>query len=134
MNRHERRAKESAFKKQVKQVIKSDNWGEWEDFNSQAFKDRFKKGEKFYQNLLYSVQVFNDNGQVVAGIRRHDQSSSVPWSHKQRIKNELFGKESLFVECFPPVSTLIDEANIFWIWEMVSDENVFNLREAIGKK
>lgn len=131
MNRKERRAKESAFKKQIKEVVKTGDWGEWED---KSVDFRQKKGGNacgFHANNIYSVQIYNDGGQVVAGIRRHDQSSNIPWSDKQRIKNEIFGKESFFIECFPPDSKLIDQANLFWIWEMRHDESTFNLREAI---
>lgn len=134
MNRHERRAKQSVFNKQIKQVLKSDDWGDWSLEHTSAFIAKFKNATAFWSNKIYSVQVYNDNGQLVAGIRRHDQSSDIPWSHKQRIKNEVFGEEKLFVECFPPKSELVDQANMFWIWEMVADDNVFNLKEAIQKK
>lgn len=134
MNRHERRAKQSAFKKQVKKVIKSDEWGSWSDVHSNVFAHKFENGVKFFNNDIYSVQIFNDNGQIVAGIRRHDESSNIPWSHKQRIKNELFGTESTFVEVFPPASELVDQANLFWLWEMRHDANVFNLKNAIKKR
>ena len=132
MNRAERRAKESAFKKQIKDVIKTGDWGRWED-KSIDFREKKKNAHAFYANYIYSVQVYNDDGQIVAGIRRHDQSVNVPWADKQRIKNEIFGEEKLFIECFPPEKELIDQANLFWIWEMVSDKNCFDLKKALSK-
>lgn len=132
MNRQERRAKQSAFKKQVKDVLKSRAWGDWED-KSLEFRQKRQsdKAFGFYANDIYSVQVYKDNGQIVMGIRRHDQSSNISWADKQRIKNELLGKESFFVECFPPCSELIDQANLFWLWEMKFDKNCFDLMSAI---
>ncbi|GAB1376851.1 hypothetical protein MASR1M48_17030 [Lactococcus petauri] len=135
MNRKERRAKESLFKKQIKEIVKTNDWGEWKDMSAQA-REKFDKEfiVGFYANDIYSVQVYNENGQILIGIRRHDQSSNIPWSHKQRIKNELFGEERLFVECFPPQSKLVDQANLYWLWEMMSDESVFNLNQTIKRR
>lgn len=130
-NRQMRRAKASAFKKQVKAVVKTGEWGEWEDKSLDFRQKRMANAFAFYANNIYSVQVYNDNGQKVLGIRRHDQSANISWSDKQRIKDELFGKESFFVECFPPKSKLIDQANLFWLWEMIYNEHCFDLESAI---
>ncbi len=46
-------------------------------------------------------------------IRRHDASTQVPWRDKQRIKNELLGKEVLAIEFYPPESQLFDNANVY---------------------
>lgn len=130
-NRQMRRAKQSAFKKQIKGVMKTGSWGEWEDKSLDFRQKRMVNAHAFYANDLYSVQVYNDGGQIVAGVRRHDQSTDVPWADKQRIKNEIFGEESFFIECFPPKSELVDDANLFWLWEMKFDKACFDLRSAI---
>lgn len=38
------------------------------------------------------------------------------WSEKQRIKNDLFGEESLAIEVFPKESELVDEADMYHLW------------------
>jgi hypothetical protein len=38
------------------------------------------------------------------------------WADMQRIKNELVGPERVAVEVFPPVSELVDQANIAHLW------------------
>ncbi len=35
---------------------------------------------------------------------------------KQKIKNELFGRESVAIEVFPAESHLIDQANSYHLW------------------
>jgi len=49
-------------------------------------------------------------------VRRNDGSPGVPWSHMQRIKDELCGPERLAIEVFPPASELVDNANIYHLW------------------
>ena len=38
------------------------------------------------------------------------------WRHLQRIKNELIGLERVAVEVYPPVSELVDQANMYHLW------------------
>lgn len=47
---------------------------------------------------------------------RNQESTDIPWAEKQRIKNEIFGKERVAIEYFPPESKLVDEANMYHIW------------------
>lgn len=42
--------------------------------------------------------------------------TDVTWAEKQRIKNELFGRERTAIEVFPPVSELVDEAMAYHLW------------------
>lgn len=49
-------------------------------------------------------------------IRRNDGSTRVPWAHKQRIKNEVFGKGRTAVEVFPSERDLVDDANCYHLW------------------
>jgi hypothetical protein len=44
--------------------------------------------------------------------------TNVTWAERQRIKNELFGRERTAVEVMPPESELIDEANMYHMWVM----------------
>lgn len=82
----------------------------------------FSKVRAFYHNSIYSVQVYKaHSGGFLMGIRRNDESTEVPWAHKQRIKNEIFGEEVVAVEVFPPVSELVDAANLYWLWTMEAE-------------
>lgn len=49
-------------------------------------------------------------------IRRHDQKPVLPWQDKQRIKNELVGRDRVAVEVFPAEEDLVDEANVYHLW------------------
>jgi hypothetical protein len=79
-----------------------------------------------FSNNRYVVMI-NDEAQLMGApaikvmVQRHDD---VPitghWKELQNIKNELFGRESLAVECYPPESELVDVANIYWIWVIPS--------------
>lgn len=85
-----------------------------------------------FRKNLYSVQVFqrkmNNSEQMAAlfGIRAHvsAMSSKITWAIKQRIKNELAGPERLAFEVYPPVSELIDEVDMYWLWIMPEGEKM----------
>lgn len=49
-------------------------------------------------------------------VREHAGGMPRSWSDLQRIKNELTGPERVAVEVFPPVSQLIDSANMAHLW------------------
>lgn len=38
------------------------------------------------------------------------------WSEMQRIKNEIFGRESMGIEYYPREQDLINDHNIYWLW------------------
>lgn len=87
---------------------------------------QLKKGSGWFREL---DRVYRRNdGQVVCMMRdlqtewgkvthvtitAHEQPN---WAEKQRIKNELFGKESLAIEVFPRESELVDKANMYHLW------------------
>ena len=85
-----------------------------------------------FRNNLYSVQVFqremrgSQHMAALFGIRAHvsSMSSKMTWATKQRIKNELAGPERLAFEVYPPVSELIDEADMYWLWIMPEGEKM----------
>jgi hypothetical protein len=128
MNRKERRAKEALFAKQVKQVLKTNDWGDWENKSLDCPKFKKENLKGFFANSIYSVQVYEIHNIKLLGIRRHDQSSNIPWSHKQRIKNEILGENVAAIEVFPSESELVDQANMFWIWQT---DVSFSLKEMI---
>lgn len=71
-------------------------------------------------NAIYSVQFFirasawGDIDHLI--VRRHDGQPDIPWSHMQRLKDELCGVERVAIEVFPPQSQLVDDANCRHIW------------------
>jgi len=117
MNRQQRRAGQAHHKRALKRAI----FDEWEDMTAEALGKEWPISmgtlNGFHKNSIYSVQTYlREDGMLLAGVRRHDQGTDCPWAHKQRIKNELFGKSSCAVEVFPPCSELVDDANIYWLW------------------
>lgn len=124
MNRQMRRAGKSIHKKQIASFLSKNEWGEWEDMTF-PMRNKFmiagKKTDKFigfFKNNIYSVQIYKSkNDKRFMGIRRHDESIDIPWKDKQKIKNELIGPEFEMVEVFPNVDQLVDQANMFWLWE-----------------
>lgn len=50
-------------------------------------------------------------------IQNHfDEPIKNHWSEIQRIKNEIFGSETVAIEYFPAESELINQHNIYWIF------------------
>mgnify|MGYP006948432088 CR=1 FL=1 len=43
------------------------------------------------------------------------------WSEMQKIKNEIFGPETVAIEYYPAQSELTDMANIYWMFIYPSD-------------
>ncbi len=76
-----------------------------------------------FRNNRYVVMI-EDDVKMADGVtaikamvqRYDDQPIPNHWREMQNIKNELFGLETMAVECYPPESTLIDKANIYWLW------------------
>lgn len=124
---HNRKTRQSAAK-HFADLIK-EGWGEWEEIPRirwyQASIEPTKGLVKFMKNNIYSVQFVERKTEwgilTRLLIRRHDTKTTVPWAHKQRIKNELIGAEVTAVEVFPPESKLFDEANIYHLWIIPPD-------------
>ncbi len=119
---HNRAARRGAAKEFAKLANKKD-WGEWEDiFIEKESKKRGisslvpEKIKQFWKNNLYTVQAYEVDNLLKLMIRRNDETTSVSWADKQRIKNELVGEEEIAIEVFPPKSKLVNEANIYWLW------------------
>lgn len=114
MNRQQRRFSESFHKKEIKKQL-----SKWTDFEDRTSEVKLKSPLmlSFFVNNLFSVQVYLVNGYRVYGVRRHDQSTNISWETKQRIKNEVIGYEKSAIEVFPRHSELIDQANMYWLWE-----------------
>lgn len=113
-------------KKKQLQKLSRQGFGEWEvRWTPEEAMVRYKRHEgnfrrDAYLNNRYSVQISDeatDWGLVVhLWIQRHDGDMVRSWADMQRIKNELMGPERVAVEVFPPVSELVDQANIAHLW------------------
>ena len=128
MNRQQRRFSDSYHKKEVKKTLSSNEWTAFEDRTSEAA-PKFPNGKLlgFYANNLFSIQCFEVRGVKVYGIRRHDQATNISWETKQRIKNEIIGKDISAIEVFPRDCDLVDQANMYWLW--VVDCSSLNLQD-----
>ncbi len=51
-----------------------------------------------------------------AWVRTASEAVDLTWAEKQRIKDEVFGRERVAVEVFPPRSELVDASNLFHLW------------------
>lgn len=81
--------------------------------------------EAAWVNNLYSVQQYSlmiDGKRFLhLMVRRHDEGTHIPWSHLQRIKNELIGEERWAVQTFPAEEELVDQANLFHLFVYPAD-------------
>jgi hypothetical protein len=74
-----------------------------------------------FKNTRYIVMVFDHHltttgTAVVAMVQKLDNTPILGhWKEMQKIKNELFGEETVAVEYYPPQSQLVDTANIYWL-------------------
>lgn len=54
-------------------------------------------------------------------IQRLCGGGDIPWSEKQRIKNELFGEKRAAIEVFPAEKNLVDVCDIYHLWVLPKD-------------
>lgn len=75
-----------------------------------------------YRNNRYIVMINDhaktDKGEAIrAMIQKVDDTPILGhWSEIQKIKNQIFGPETVAVEYYPSESKLVDDHNIYWIW------------------
>lgn len=126
LTRHERRSMERAKEKHVKNLMKA-GYSEFKDITKESLERLenvyFRPPDKIYQNGQFIVQVFEANNiwnAKRAMIRWLDARPEIPWATLQRIKNDLFGEETLALEVFPKESNKIDVANMYWLWILPS--------------
>ena len=55
---------------------------------------------------------------------RNKSSTDISWREKQRIKNELVGKERVAIEVYPPEEELVDTANMYHLWVLPPGERL----------
>lgn len=93
----------------------------------------FVSNDKQYCVMLREIDT--DMGKVTHACMRNQgsketnwQGTDICWNEKQRIKNEIFGKEAIAIEVFPPESELVDEANMYHIWVLHEFKLPFGLK------
>lgn len=120
MNRKLRRANRSLARKELRNAV----YDEFKD-TTQIYKKRnvdyCRKSLllKTYMNSIYDIKVFDylkDERFKKVAIMRQDEQEIKGWDIIQRIKNDIFGKESWAMELYPKESELQDIANIRWIF------------------
>lgn len=125
MNRAQRRASKSNGRRMMKQ-----GWTPFEDWTERAMLTKTMAQrptglEKFFQNAMYSVQVFrkpSEWGEIMhLMVRRNDAAPIQSWADLQRVKNEIAGADRVAVEVFPPEGDLVDQANMYHLWVLPKD-------------
>ena len=85
------------------------------------------------ENQEYCVMYRSINttefGEEYHACIRNAQETDIPWSEKQKIKNEIFGDEYIALEVFPRESELVDEANMYHLWVFKNTKLSFSLKE-----
>ena len=103
--------------------LKKKGRGEWVEINlseSGAFAPDWMT--RCYRNNYYTVMIQDDapttKGPAIKVMVQAHDDFPIPrhWREMQRIKNELFGKEQVAIEYYPPESQLQDIHNIYWLW------------------
>jgi hypothetical protein len=75
-----------------------------------------------FRNNRYTVMIFDNSpttkGPAIRAMIQRLDNTPIPfhWRELQKIKNEIFGVESMGVEYYPKESQLQDTHNIYWLW------------------
>lgn len=72
--------------------------------------------DELSEYAVMSREIETEWGFVEHVCIRNSDNTDIPWREKQRIKNELFGKDRTAIEVFPTETELVDEANMYHIW------------------
>lgn len=76
-----------------------------------------ERDQAIFQNNLYRAVVRRmSNGMIHISFRNMENSTEIPWKHKQQIKNDICGKEREAIELFPAMSRIVDAANQYHLW------------------
>lgn len=95
--------------------------GEWKQIDLSK-RDHLQWMTRAYSNNRYIVTVMDhaptDKGEAIRVMIQVPSDRPIPnhWSELQRIKSELFGKETTAIEYYPAESELVDKFNIYWLW------------------
>ena len=106
-----------------RKAIRSGQWGDW---RCTPLPNGIPGGNGWcaeidvaYANDLYAVLVRpleTEWGTVMHCAIRTASNLEPPWRDKQRIKNELFGANSVAVEVMPRDVEVVDQADMYHMW------------------
>ncbi len=102
--------------------------GKFEQIDLSITKNVPKWCTRAFANNKFMITI-NDNAPTTKGVatrvmvqKFNDTPILNHWSEMQRIKNEIFGKETVAVEYYPKESELVNEKNIYWMWIFNNNE------------
>lgn len=140
MNRSERRL---AIKNARKRMAKG--WGEWEDITNDLERLGVPSVEgqaKVWFNNIYLVWVLRfTSGEFGRGVHlmvsRADskEEDTIPWTHLQRIKNQLAGTSIAALEVYPIESNKVEHncRHLWCMWPGVDFSWGLHVTESIAK-
>ncbi|MBU1012052.1 MAG: hypothetical protein KKG99_03545 [Bacteroidetes bacterium] len=68
-------------------------------------------------NDIYNVKArVMIDGMIHLSFHNKDNSTDIPWTHKQQIKNDICGEDREAIEIFPAMSRIVDTCNQFHLW------------------
>lgn len=73
----------------------------------------WRQGHKY---VVMSRKLKTDWGIIEHACICNADNTDIPWAEKQRIKNELFGRNVTAIEVFPRTDRLIDTAAMYHLW------------------
>ena len=80
--------------------------------------------------VVMTRQIKTEWGIVEHAFIRNKDNSDISWKEKQKIKNDLFGRNRTAIEVFPAESRLIDKVGAYHIWILPEEmELPFGLHE-----
>lgn len=82
-----------------------------------------------FRNNRYTVMIYDNHPLEKGGyairvmVQKHDDTPiTFHWREMMKIKNDVFGEETVAVEFYPKKSELIDDHNIYWMWIFPEDQ------------
>lgn len=88
----------------------------WESTDGYQVMSRLVRTE--YGRVEHAVIIRVESG---ANKFSSNGSRDIPWSEKQKIKNELFGENRLAIEVFPKAKDLVDVMDVYHLWVFDKD-------------
>lgn len=73
----------------------------------------YKYGGKY----VVMTRLINTSWGIIEHAFIQDKNNTaISWAEKQKIKNELFGKNRTAIEVYPPDNRLVDAVNAYHLW------------------
>lgn len=75
------------------------------------------RGYKLGKQYVVLTRLINTEWGIVEHVFiRNKDNTDISWSEKQKIKNDLFGKNKTAIEVFPKEERLIDAVGAYHLW------------------